>query len=165
MANKSPIQHSARILWERAASEGFLDRRYSRAHRWFFDGGAEVAAAASPHNVMLPYTVAENVDPDEAFIAAISSCHMLTFLFCACRAGYVVDRYDDEAMGLIGEFVPGHPAVVKATLRPVVAFSGEQVPSDAELERLHHEAHSQCFIANSVKTEIVVEGRWTHDAR
>ncbi len=162
MTSKAAVEHAARIVWQRAPSESFLDRRYSRAHRWIFDGGTEVAAAASPHNVMLPYTVAANVDPDEAFVAAISSCHMLTFLFCACKAGYVVDTYDDEATGLIGEFVAGRPAVVKATLHPVVSFSGHQVPSDAELDRLHHEAHEQCFIANSIKTEVLVEGRWTH---
>lgn len=157
-------QHEAEIRWQRAADEAFTDRRYSRAHTWHFDGGAVVPASSSPHAVPLPFSRAENVDPEEAFVAAISSCHMLTFLFLAARGGYVVERYVDPAVGEMGKDENGRAMVARVTLRPDILFAGERVPDDAAVQALHHEAHEGCFIANSVRTAIEVAGSWRHEA-
>jgi organic hydroperoxide reductase OsmC/OhrA len=157
-------QHEARIQWRRAASERYTDRQYSRAHTWKFDGGATVAASSSPHNVKVPLSKPENVDPEEALVAALSSCHMLVFLAEAAAADLVVDSYDDAAVGFMGEFELGKPAVTKVVLRPQVRFSGTKAPTEQDIDRLHHRAHEACFIANSVKSEVVVEGGWTHGA-
>jgi organic hydroperoxide reductase OsmC/OhrA len=146
--------HSATILWTRSPEEKFTDSRYSRAHRWQFDGGVEIAASSSPHNVPLPYSVAENVDPEEAYVAAISSCHMLVFLWLAAKRGYVVDSYRDAAEGVMTPNAAGHLWVSRVTLAPEVTYAGIG-PDRAAEEALHHAAHEQCFIANSVKTEIV----------
>ena len=147
--------HLATIRWERGDAS-FLDMRFSRAHRWEFDGGAVVAASASPHVVPLPHAVAENVDPEEAFVAALSSCHMLTFLAIAAKRRFVVDRYDDEAVGTMTDIGGGREAVTRVVLRPRIVFSGDP-PDRAALEKMHHRAHELCFIANSVKTDVVTE--------
>ena len=157
-------QHEAHIQWQRAAGERYVDLKYSRAHTWKFDGGATVAASSSPHNVKLPFSKPENVDPEEALVAAVSSCHMLTFLAHAAVAGFVVDAYDDAAVGHMGEFERGKAAVTKVVLRPRINFSGAKVPTDESVAHLHHLAHEDCYIANSVRTEVVVEGAWTHAA-
>ena len=149
--------HTAVVVWRRQPEEAFLRGRYSRAHRWRFDGGAEVAASASPHIVPLPYSDPAGVDPEEAFIAALSSCHMLFFLDFASRAGFVVEAYEDRAEGEMGGEV-GRARVAKVTLRPQVVFGGEKRPGAAEVESLHHRAHEACFIANSVTSEIRIEG-------
>jgi organic hydroperoxide reductase OsmC/OhrA len=149
-------EHSAVIRWERK-EEGFLAGKYSREHMWLFDGGATVAASASPANVAAPYSNPANVDPEEAFVAAISSCHMLWFLFLASQAGFQLDRYEDSAVGRMMKNASGVMWVSHVTLRPRIEWSGAKRPSPAEIERLHHEAHERCFIANSVKTEIQVE--------
>ena len=153
--------HTADIRWERDASP-FTDNRYSRVHEWRFDGGAVVPASSSPHVVRVPFSDPSCVDPEEAYVAALSSCHMLWFLSLAARDGYVVDRYVDAARGEMAKNGEGKEPVVRVTLQPAVDFSGTKVPLDAELERLHHEAHASCFLANSVKTEIVVRGSWSH---
>jgi len=153
--------HDAEIRWRRADDEAFTDRRYSRAHTWHFDGGAVVAASSSPHAVPLPYSRPEHVDPEEAFVAAIASCHMLTFLYLAAKAGHVVDAYDDHAVGTLAPNDDGRPAVVRVVLRPAIVFSGASLPDEEGLARLHHASHEQCFIANSVRTAIDVEGTWT----
>ncbi|MEJ8566772.1 OsmC family protein [Elongatibacter sediminis] len=150
-------EHTATVTWNRQADEAFVDSTYSRAHTWDFDGGARIAASSSPHVVPEPHSVAANVDPEEAFIAALSSCHMLFFLALAARRGYVIDAYEDHATGQMGRDDNGREAITRVCLRPRVTFSGERQPSTAELERLHHHAHEQCFIANSVKTEVVTE--------
>ena len=141
------------VRWERGA-QSFLDNKYSRGHTWLFDGGAQIAASSSPHVVPVPMSVEENVDPEEAFIASISSCHLLFFLYFAARKGFVLDTYVDEAAGVVGRNTEGKLAVTKVTLRPVTVFSGDDQPSAEELEDMHHQSHENCFIANSVTTEI-----------
>ena len=149
-------EHTCTVSWSRGGA-AFIDNRYSRAHEWRFDGGAVVAASASPHVVPLPFADAAAVDPEEAFVAAISSCHMLTFLWLAAQRGFVVDSYRDDAAGRMGRNAAGREAVTHAVLRPAVRFGGEKSPSAAELDALHHAAHEQCFIASSVTTVIEVE--------
>lgn len=145
----------AEVIWKRKEGETFTDRRYSRGHVWRFDGGIEVLASSSPHVVPLPYSVAENVDPEEAFVAALSSCHMLFFLHFASDAGLVIDHYCDAAIGQM-EKVDGKTMITKVTLRPDVRYGGTQPDADL-IAGLHHRAHEACFLANSVKSQIVVE--------
>lgn len=152
-------EYFAVVSWLRAADESFIDNHYSRAHQWRFDGGVVVPASASPHIVPLPYAVAANVDPEEAFVAALSSCHMLFFLSLAAKQRYVVDLYIDEAQGTLAKDEHGNMAMTEVRLRPLVRFAGERQPSFAQLEQLHHQAHQLCFIANSVKSNIVTEIR------
>jgi len=144
----------ATVSWSRAPTEAFTDMRYSRAHMWRFDCGIEVPASCSPHVMPAPYSNAANVDPEEAFVAAISSCHMLSFLWVAARHGVVVDSYSDTAEGVMESIGNGKEAVTRVELRPKVTYGGTP-PDRAKEEELHHEAHEVCFIANSVKTEIV----------
>jgi organic hydroperoxide reductase OsmC/OhrA len=148
--------HVCSVSWRRGDAV-FVDRRYSRAHAWRFDGGVEVPASASPHAVPAPYSDARGVDPEEAFVAALSSCHMLSFLWLAAQRGFVVDAYDDDAVGSMGPNARGREAVVRVVLRPRVRCSGSRVPTDEELAALHHDAHDLCFIANSVTTVVDVQ--------
>jgi organic hydroperoxide reductase OsmC/OhrA len=148
-------RYVATISWERG-DDRFSDNRYSRAHRWRFDGGAEVPASSSPHVVPLPLSDAAGVDPEEAFVAALSSCHMLWFLSIAAKRGLIVDRYEDEAEGILGEDERGRLAMTRVALRPRVSFHGTG-PGEREEAAMHHAAHEACFIANSVRTEVVVE--------
>ncbi|HHX8695345.1 MULTISPECIES: OsmC family protein [Vibrio] len=147
-------KHSALIEWHREADEVFSDNQYSRAHIWKFDGGLQVPASPSPHVVPLPLSVEENVDPEEAFVAALSSCHMLVFLSIAAKRRYVVDRYLDEAVGELTKGENGKEWVSKVTLNPKITFAGDEQPTRSQLEKMHHMAHENCFIANSVKTEV-----------
>ena len=152
-------EYGAVIRWQKAEDETFSDNQYSRGHTWEFDGGITVPASSSPHVVPLPFSVEANVDPEEAFIAALSSCHMLTFLGIAAKQQYVIDSYVDDAIGVLEEDESGRSSVTKVTLRPDIVFSGIKIPTAKQLDKLHHLAHKNCFIANSVKTEIVVEMR------
>lgn len=147
--------HEATIVWERGEQD-FLADRYSRGHEWRFDGGLTVRASASPHVVPVPNSVAENVDPEEAFVAALSSCHMLFFLALAARRGILVDGYRDHAVGHLEKNAEGRMAMTRVVLRPEVRYGGDE-PQRALLETLHHEAHERCFIASSVTTEVVTE--------
>ncbi|HHX8655957.1 OsmC family protein [Vibrio sp. SCSIO 43086] len=147
-------KHSALIEWHREADEVFSDNQYSRAHIWKFDGGLQVPASPSPHVVPLPLSLEENVDPEEAFVAALSSCHMLVFLSIAAKRRYVVDRYLDEAVGELKKGENGKEWVSKVTLNPKITFAGDNQPTRSQLEKMHHMAHENCFIANSVKTEV-----------
>lgn len=149
--------HCAKIAWSRGAEETYLDNKYSRAHHWKFDGGAVIQASSSPDVVPLPFSVEANVDPEEAFVASLSSCHMLFFLSIAAAKGFVVDRYTDNAVGTMGRNSAGNIAMTKVTLRPEVLFSGTKLPTTEQLERMHHASHEQCFIANSVNTEVITE--------
>ncbi len=149
-------EYRVTILWTRGDA-AFLDNRYSRGHVWKFDGGIEVPASSAPSSVRLPYSVAEAVDPEEALVAAISSCHMMSFLYVAAKAGFVVDRYEDDAHGIMTKNAHGKLFVSRVTLKPVIAFGGEKQPGPAEMQALHHQAHEECYIANSVLAEIVVE--------
>lgn len=150
-------KYFAKINWARANNESYIDNKYSRGHEWTFDGGVTVPASSSPHVVPLPYSVEANVDPEEAFVASLSSCHMLFFLSIAAKRRYVVDSYVDEAVGIMEEDDEGRVSMTKVTLRPNVQFSGDKKPTMVQLEKMHHQSHDQCFIANSVKTEIVTE--------
>jgi organic hydroperoxide reductase OsmC/OhrA len=154
--------HEAQIRWQRGAGETFVDRHYSRAHSWHFDGGTSVAASSSPHAVPLPYSRADAVDPEEALVAAIASCHMLTFLYFAARAGYTVDEYTDAAIGELGKNADGRAALTHVTLRPAVVFSGPLAPDDKALDALHHRAHEDCVVASSVRATITVAGTHRH---
>jgi organic hydroperoxide reductase OsmC/OhrA len=150
--------HAATIRWQRDGQE-FTNNRYSRGHTWEFDGGAVVPASASPHVVPLPMSIAENVDPEEAFVAAISSCHMLVFLSIAAKRGYVVDDYHDQASGVMAEDEQGRMAITNVTLRPAAIYSGDKRPTRQQVEKMHHRSHQLCFIANSVKTVVETEVR------
>lgn len=150
-------EHRAVINWKRT-SEEFLKGKYSREHTWSFDGGATVPASPSPSVVPAPYSNPAHVDPEEAFVAAISSCHMLTYLHVASKQGFQVDNYRDEAVGVVTKNEKGVLWVSQVTLKPKITYSGQKMPTAAEEEdRLHHLAHEQCFIANSIKTEVRVE--------
>ncbi len=149
-------QYSAVITWDRAGAV-FTDNRYSRGHRWEFDGGVSVPASASPHVVPLPRSIAEAVDPEEAFVASLASCHMLTFLSIAAKRGFVVESYRDEAVGVMSPNADGRLAMTEVVLHPQIVFAKDRRPSAAEHEALHHEAHEQCFIANSVRTDVRCE--------
>jgi organic hydroperoxide reductase OsmC/OhrA len=149
--------YTATIRWSRKSDEAFARGRYSRAHEWLFDGGAIVKASASPDNVPAGTADEAAVDPEEAFIAAISSCHMLFFIDYARREGFVVDSYLDEAVGVMETSDEGRTAVTRVTLRPRIVFSGQKRPLEEELASLHHRSHEDCFIANSVRTKVIVE--------
>lgn len=148
--------YEATITWNRN-DQAFADNRYSRGHTWSFDGGAQVQASSSPLVVPLPMSVAANVDPEEALVASASSCHMLFFLSIAARRGFVIDRYVDHAFGVMEKNAEGKVAMTRITLRPQIDFGGERKPTEEELARIHHESHEQCYIANSLKSEIHVE--------
>ena len=149
--------YRASLSWTRNGAV-FTDQRYSRAHSWSFDGGIAVPASSSPLSVKLPYSIAEAVDPEEALVAAVASCHLLTFLFVAAKQGYVVDSYADEPVGEMTKNERGKLWVSKVTLNPAIGFSGAKRPSQKQFDELHHLAHEECFIANSVKSKVVVEG-------
>jgi organic hydroperoxide reductase OsmC/OhrA len=149
-------EYRVTIEWTTAATASdFAKGRYSREHRWTFDGGVVVEASSSPSVVPVPWSNPAHVDPEEAYVAAISSCHMLTFLYLAAKAGFVVTYYRDEAVGVMTRTAQGVAWVSRVTLAPRLRYADRQ-PSDAELAQLHHAAHEGCFIANSVKTEIVI---------
>jgi organic hydroperoxide reductase OsmC/OhrA len=149
-------RYQARIEWKRAEAT-FSGGRYSRAHEWSFDGGVRVPASASPSLVPAPYCVAQAVDPEEALVASASSCHLLWFLSIAAKRGYVVESYVDDAFGIMDKNSDGKLFISRITLRPAVVFCADKAPSDEELRSLHHAAHEECFIANSLKSEVVVE--------
>lgn len=154
--------HTVTVSWDRFDA-AFTDNRYSRAHRWMFDGGATIPASSSPHVVAVPMSDPMGVDPEEAFVASLSSCHMLWFLSIAARHGYVVDRYEDQAVGTMARNDAGRLAITRVVLRPEVAFGGERQPTAEALQALHDEAHHECYIANSVRTEVVVEPKDSGD--
>ena len=148
---------NATIAWQRDAGAAFTDNRYSRTHVWRFDGGAEVPASSSPRVVSTPMSDASAVDPEEAFVASLASCHMLWFLDLAARAGYRARRYEDAAFGVMAKNAQGRVAITEVTLRPRVVFDPAAQPSRDALDALHHAAHDQCFLAASVLTLIRVE--------
>ena len=152
--------HTAEIHW--TCQGEFATKRYSRRHEWRFDGGVVVPASSSPHVVPLPYSDATAVDPEEAFVASLSSCHMLWFLDLACRAGLEVASYSDVAVGKMGLDAHGRLVIKTVCLRPATRFVGSKQPDMVTLQQLHHRAHEECFLANSVKTGIVVEPTMTN---
>lgn len=149
-------KYTSVVVWSRDGA-AFTDNRYSRGHRWLFDGGVEVPASSSPHVVPLPLSVAAAVDPEEAFVASLSSCHMLWFLSIAAQRGFVVESYRDEAVGVMGKDASDKLAMTRVTLRPETRFGSDPRPTADEVATMHHEAHEKCFIASSVKTDVRCE--------
>ena len=152
-------EYRAEVIWTRDAAAVFTDNRYSRSHVWRFDGGVEVPASSSPLSVKLPLSREDAVDPEEALVAALASCHMLFFLSFAARAGFVVDKYEDAPVGIMTKNEHGKLFISKVTLSPAISFSGEKRPSPEELDALHHRSHEECYVANSVRAEVVVAAR------
>ena len=150
-------EYRATVEWHRGGAD-FTYEAYSRLHAWRFEGGIEVAARAAPENIPRSSPLGPGVDPEQAFVASLSACHMLWFLHLACRARLVVDRYVDEAVGILGKDAEGRMAMLQITLRPVISYAGH-APTAQEHAQLHHEAHEKCFIANSVTTAVRVEPR------
>ena len=150
------MQYTSKILWNRNGAL-FSDNRYSRKHLWQFDGGVEVPASSSPQVVRLPLSEAAAVDPEEAFVASLASCHMLWFLDIAARGGFIIDSYVDDAVGTLAKNSDGKFAMTTVTLKPHVIFSGDIRPSHEDIQRMHHKAHDECFIATSVKSEVRCE--------
>ncbi len=147
-------EHHAEILWRRTSAD-FTYATYNREHEWRFKGGVVVQASAAPQ-----FRGSANCpDPEDAFVASLSSCHMLTFLAIASRKRYVIDAYDDDAVGHMTKNEAGRLWVSHVTLRPKIAFSGPNQPSAEEISAMHHTAHENCFIANSVSTQITVEAQ------
>jgi organic hydroperoxide reductase OsmC/OhrA len=147
------------IEWLRGDA-AFTDLRYSRAHRWRFDGGAVVPGSSSPHSVRVPFSDPAAVDPEEALVASVASCHMLWFLSLAAEQGYVVDSYTDAAEAHMGPIGFGRQGITDIVLRPLVGFAGERQPDQAAFDALHHVAHERCYIANSLRSAVRVEGSW-----
>lgn len=150
-------EYFAGIVWELKSGEDFLANQYSRSHSWHFDGGVQVLASSSPHLVPPPHSVAEAVDPEEAFVASLSSCHMLWFLALAAQSGFLVKEYKDNATGTMARNKEGRMAMTELVLKPIAEFENGYCPDNEQLASLHHEAHEKCFIANSVKTNVRIE--------
>lgn len=149
-------EHKATLRWENTGTD-FLKGRYSREHRWTFDGGVSVAASPAPSAVPPPYSNPDCVDPEEAFVASVASCHLLTFLYLASRRGFLVEDYHDEAVGTMSKNDNGVPWISEIVLRPTIRYGEELSPTREQELELHHDAHEQCFIANSIKTAVRVE--------
>lgn len=148
-------EHKARIQWTFSQGD-FLKGTYSREHSWTFDGGVTVPASSSPAAVRVPFSNPANVDPEEAFVASLSSCHMLTYLYVASRKGFEILSYEDDAVGLLTKNERGIPWVSSVVLHPRITYGGAKMPTREEIDQMHHAAHEQCFIANSVKTDISI---------
>lgn len=151
--------YTCTVQWSRGGAP-FTDRRYSRAHEWRFDGGAVVRGSSSPHSVRVPWSDPQAVDPEEALVAAVSSCHMLWFLSLAAERGLVIDSYTDAAEGRMGRFADGREGITEVVLRPQLVCCGDIAPDDALVDALHHAAHEACWIAHSIRGEVRVEGSW-----
>ncbi|HQZ96837.1 MAG TPA: OsmC family protein [Pyrinomonadaceae bacterium] len=149
--------YSAKITWRSDSPEAFARNRYTRGHQWSFDGGIEIPASSSPQVVRLPYSVEAAVDPEEALVAAASSCHMLSFLWVASKAGFNVESYEDNAVGEMAKD-NGKQWISTITLDPRIVWNGK-IPTAEELCELHHEAHEVCYIANSIKSEVLIKPR------
>jgi organic hydroperoxide reductase OsmC/OhrA len=149
-------EYEATVLWQRNGAR-FTDNRYSRRHVWEFDGGAQVPASSSPHSVLLPFSDPSAVDPEEAFVAALASCHMLWFLSIAAKRGYCVQSYRDRAVGIMSTNARDKLAVTSVTLHPHTEFTSEFLPSHEAVRAMHEAAHDECYLANSVKTELTTQ--------
>jgi organic hydroperoxide reductase OsmC/OhrA len=151
------MKYVAKILWQKMDGEIFIDGRYSRVHEWRFDGGMKFPASSSPSVVPMPMSDEKLIDPEEAFVASLSSCHMLFFLSIAAKNKFVIEKYEDNAEGIMGKNEEGKLAMLSVTLHPVINFSGGNIPSRETLDAIHEEAHENCFIASSVKTVVRVD--------
>ncbi|PZV11869.1 MAG: peroxiredoxin [Leptolyngbya sp.] len=150
-------EYIAIVQWNRPDQAKFTDNRYSREHIWTFDGGVEVPASSSPHVVPVPYSNPTCVDPEEAFVVSLASCHMLWFLSIAAKKKFVVESYVDQAVGVMDNNQDGKLAITMVRLRPQVTFAGNNLPTEQQIQGMHEEAHHSCFLANSVKTTVIVE--------
>ena len=148
--------YTAKIVWRSDSPETFTKNRYTRGHSWEFDGGVTVAASSSP-DVVPRFSVNAAVDPEEALVASAASCHMLSFLYVAATKGFNVESYEDNASGEMAKNDTGQEWVAKITLDPQIVWTGDKIPTIEELSKLHHEAHEICFIANSLKSEIIIK--------
>ena len=148
--------YTAKITWKSDSPEAFAKNQYTRGHTWEFDGGMTVPASSSPHAVRLPFSVEAAVDPEEALVASASSCHMLSFLWVVAKNGFIAESYEDNAVGEMTTTPEGKQWISKITLDPHIVWSGDKVPTAEELAHMHHEAHEVCYIANSIKSEIVI---------
>jgi organic hydroperoxide reductase OsmC/OhrA len=149
--------YTAKITWKSDSPEAFANNRHTRGHTWEFDGGVKVPASSSPHSVRAPYSVEAAIDPEEALVAAASSCHMLSFLWVASKAGFNVESYVDNAVGQMATTADGKQWISTITLDPRIAWSGN-IPTSEDLVHMHHEAHEVCYIANSIKSDVIVKG-------
>jgi Predicted redox protein, regulator of disulfide bond formation len=150
-------EYRAKISWKSDAPEMFTKNRYSRGHVWEFDEGVTVPASSSPHVVRLPFSNSAAVDPEEALVAAASSCHMLTLLWLAGNDGFRIDSYTDTAVGEMTADENGSQWISKITLDPQIEWAGDKLPSSQEIAELHHNAHKQCYIANSIKADVIIK--------
>lgn len=150
--------YTAQIAWKSDSPETFTKNRYSRGHEWSFDGGVTVPAASSPHAVRVPFSVEAAVDPEEALVASAASCHMLTFLYLAAREGFNIASYTDNAVGEMSTMDDGRQWIATITLDPQIEWSGERLPTLDETAGLHHKAHKECYIANSIRSQITIKG-------
>ena len=148
-------QYCAKVVWNRG-EQNFSDNKYSRGHEWKFDGGLTVPASSAPSSVPLPFSVAENIDPEEALVAALSSCHMLFFLAFASKQGFIVDSYEDNAAGIMEKNEKRRMSITRIELRPHTVFSGSTIPTEEQILALHHLSHEHCYIANSIRAEVVI---------
>ncbi|ELR72607.1 OsmC/Ohr family protein [Fulvivirga imtechensis AK7] len=151
------MKHYAKIQWQKQSAESFTDGKYHRGHQWQFDGGIHLKASSSPEVIPVPMSDASAVDPEEAFVAALCSCHMLFFLSIAAGKKYIVEEYTDAAEGIMNKDASGRMAMDQVVLNPVVKFSGNHFPDKQQLAAMHEQAHSRCFLANSVKTKIIIQ--------
>lgn len=150
-------EHNATVIWGRH-DQNFLDKKYSRAHVWRFDEGYEVAGSCPPSKLIpVPMAKADAIDPEEGLVASVSACHLLFFLAFAAKAGYRIEHYEDQAFGVLGKNERGKTYMERITLRPAVTFSGEKKPDAAAIADLHHRAHEECFIANSLRSDVVLD--------
>lgn len=151
-------QHTAVVEWSRG-DQPFADNKYSRGHDWRFDGGAVVRGSSAPSGVPEPMSDSSAVDPEEALVAALSSCHMLFFLAYARKDGFIVDSYRDEAQGVLGKDERGKVSITEIVLRPAITWSGDKLPDAAAIADLHHRSHDICYIANSIRADVKIEPR------
>ena len=149
--------YTATIKWKNDSPDTFTKHKYTRGHTWSFDGGIDVPGSSSPHSVRVPYSIEAAVDPEEALVAAASSCHMLMFLWLAAKGGFNIASYVDNAIGEMTKGDDGKEFISKITLEPVIEWTGEMLPTSQEIAELHHHAHEGCYIANSIKSEVVVK--------
>jgi organic hydroperoxide reductase OsmC/OhrA len=150
------MKYNVRVTWEKNSAEKFTDLKYHRLHKWIFDGGDELKASSSPHSVPLPYSDESAADPEEAFIASVSSCHMLFFLSIAAAQKFTIESYLDDAEGFMERIDNGEMALTRIILKPKIVFSGPDIPDSSQIDKIHQSAHKKCYIANSIKSEIVI---------
>ena len=149
-------RYQATVTWKNSGPD-FLDNKYSREHEWHFEGGTVVKATAAPDIVPQPWSNPANIDPEAAFVASLSSCHMLFFIHFAARQGYKLESYEDQAEGYLEKNDQGKMSMTRVILRPRLVFAGNEIPDPEALDKLHHAAHEHCYIANSVTTSITIE--------